>query len=128
MNRIVPAGAAVLLLSAAGLAWLYCHGPGSDDSHRTNRQSNLWKEGKAPYDPSVVLRFINVDFVNSLKGKSRAEMEKWFPDLRSPGEANEYQRYYSESVSGMDYLWIGDSAWGIEFDSGRVKELHLLKG
>lgn len=129
-KKVLLIGIVVAAFVPIGLAWFFYCGPGSDQSHRTNRQYLLWKSGKAAYDPAVALRFIGVDveFRVSLRGRSEEEVRKWFPDLRSPDDASEYQRCYDQDIKEMSFLWIGDSAWGIEFDRGRVKEFHLWKG
>ena len=127
---LVGVGVVVLIASCFGAvcfcSWVLSHA----DSHRTNRQYILWKKGEATYDPAVALRYIIVDpqFRHSLRGKTREEVRKWFPDLRPPEKGNDHQRSYNQDVEDMDFLWIGDSTWGIEFYRGRVKKLHLFKG
>lgn len=68
------------------------------------------------------------EFLASLTGKSKDEVCKWFPDLRTVDGANSDQAYYREQMLGRDFLWIGDSWHAIEFEGGRVKDVGLWKG
>lgn len=119
---IIPCVLAVvaLLLLAAG----------TTDSHHTDAKYIMWKLGWAQVEPETTLQYLNVDvrFRQYLRGKTKSEVKKWFPDLRPPSEANEYQQYYAQFLKEMDFLWIGESAWGIEFQEGKVKRFHLWKG
>jgi hypothetical protein len=101
----------------------------SEDDHNLNFKYRAWKLGLTKFDSDYV-RFLNVDvdFRKSLVGKQLSEIEKLFPDLRKPDKANDYQSNYSDEIDHADYRWIGDSAWVVEFKSGRVKELHIWKG
>ena len=101
-----------------------------NDCHQTNLEYIWWKKGMGHYNPDVVLRFITVDseFRISLRGKNKDEVKKLFPDLRSPDKANRNQEYYNQYIEGIDFLWIGDSNWGIEFVNSVVKDIRLLKG
>lgn len=101
-----------------------------EDGHQTNLRYIAWKMHLAPYDPSVTLRFLNVDsnFRRSLKGKTLSKVLKWFPDLRPPEKANNYQKYYNHLIDEFTFFWIGDSAWGIIFENGKLKDFILLKG
>ena len=103
---------------------------GGGDSHHTNLKHLLWKWRILSYDPAASLRYLEPDlaFRQSLHGKTRVEVNKWFPDLRSINNGNEYQKYYNQHLQNKDFLWIGDSHWGIEFEDGKVKKFRLLKG
>ena len=116
-------GIALLLLIAGGVLL------GTVDSHHTNFQYLSWKCGFSSYRPSVALRYLNVDvgFREALRGKSRSEIARWFPDLRPPSKADEYRRIFYEFVIRKDFLWIGDSEWGIEFEKGKATDFHHLK-
>ena len=100
------------------------------NSHRTNRHYLRWKKGKENFDPKVALQFIVVDrrFRLSLYGKTKAEIQKWFPNLRTPEQATEYQKYYNKYVEDIEFFWIGKSNWGLEFENGKLKQFRLLKG
>ncbi|MEX2607840.1 MAG: hypothetical protein WD708_10885 [Kiritimatiellia bacterium] len=130
MKRITLIGIPLVVLVTGGLAFQFLYVPAANESHHTNREYIRWKKGKTTYNPSVALRFLNADadFRLSLRGKTKPEVANWFPDLRSPTEANDYQQYYNQEINDVDFLWIGDSAWGIEFQNGVVKEFRLLKG
>ncbi len=103
---------------------------GTLDSHHTNVKYLLWKHGWTGYEPLVALKYLNVDvsFRLSLQGKSKVEINELFTDLRPMGNANEYQQLYGPDLNDADFLWIGDSAWGILFDDGKVKDIRLFKG
>lgn len=120
----------VFCLSAAWLIWNYGYGPDTENSHHTNRAYRQWKSGKGNYDPALVLRFLSADrkFKSSLRGKTKQEVQQWFPDLRPPDRANAHQRPYNQYIKDKEFFWIGDSAWGIEFVNGKVKEFLILKG
>ena len=120
-----------IILIAAGLLVLIAIGLGSADDHRTNAKYLGWKFGLCRYNPATALRYLNVDvrFRESLVGKTKAEVMRLFPDLRPTTKANDYQRAYTRDVEGIDFMWIGDSGWGIVFDDdGRLKEFRLMKG
>lgn len=105
---------------------------GIADKHHTNAKYLMWKHGWVRYDPTTALRYLNVDvrFRESLRGKTKYEVKKWFPCLRSMSEANDYQQYYNQYLKDVDFLWTGESAWGIEFKNNRLrlKEFRLMKG
>ena len=112
------------------LAVLFNVGPG-DDSHNTSLRYIAWKWGVGSYEYSQAPRFMNVDveFRESLKGKTLDEVRHWFPDMRKPGEnTNSYQDFYNKYTENKDFLWIGESNWGIEFVNGRVHDFDCLKG
>lgn len=101
----------------------------SEDSHHFNMKYRMWKLGWTDYDPKFV-RFLNVDvdLRHSLVGEDLESVERLFPDLRSKKKANEYQGYYAEGIEHRDYYWIGDTAWTVQFENGRLVEFHLWKG
>jgi hypothetical protein len=115
----------IAFLLAGIILFLY-----TDDSHRTNLRYLLWKAGWLRFSPEVSLRYFGVDveFRDSLVGQTREEIKVWFPDLRPIAQANSQQRYYEDDVRDTDFMWIGDSHWGIEFENGRVKRFRVLKG
>ena len=119
-----------LMVVATVLVATYPYTLGKLDDPKFNWEYNQWKRGKSDYDPSLALRYLNidVDFRLSLRGKSKNEIRVLFPDLRDPVRSNTYQEYYLDSIKGMDFLWIGDSAWGIEFEEVGLRQFHLLKG
>jgi hypothetical protein len=117
--------------AATGLVFvLFLASLGVADNHRTNLGYLSWKWGWTEFDQEVSLRFLNADlrFRQSLYGKTKAELQELFPDLRPRTESNQYQRYYLPQLAGLDFFWIGESAWGVEFRGGKLKEFHLLKG
>ena len=118
--------ATLVLVSIGCLVWV----AGSIDSHHTNLKYLLWKAGFNRSDPSIALHFMNVDsdFRQSLEGKTKEEVQEWFPNLVPPEKGNAQQKLHISFLKGMDFLWIGDSQWGIEFRDGRVKDFHLPKG
>ena len=116
----------VAAIAAGLLAVVSFH---SDDSHNLNFKYRAWKMGLRDFDPDY-MRFLTVDweFRQHLIGKPLSEVEKLFPNLHGPDKANDNQFYYSEYINHADYRWIGDSAWTIELEKGRVKEFHIWKG
>lgn len=100
------------------------------DSHRTNPRYLMWKHHLYWYEPQLALRFLNVDadFRMSLIGKSKAEVERWFPHLR-PVDPNDPAAWdYKEIVLQPGFLWIDQGNWGIIFENGKVKDIILVKG
>ncbi|MFT5128298.1 MAG: hypothetical protein ACI8W8_001908 [Rhodothermales bacterium] len=100
------------------------------DSHRTNLRYHMWKQGWTQNAPETAIRYLNVDakFRESLRGKTKTEVQEWFSDLRPLSAANSYQQYYNQHLDQATLLWIGESPWGIEFEDGRLKEFRLMKG
>lgn len=125
MKRRTLVFASASLVLIAFLCYL-----GSMDHHRTNLKYNLWKIGLVKYETGKPLKYINVDvdFREYLKGKSKEEIKKWFPELVEPMRGNGNQLYFTNEVMRMDFLWIGKSNWGIEFKDDKVAEFHLIKG
>jgi hypothetical protein len=100
------------------------------DSHHLNVRYNLWKWHLAAFDRALVGRFLKVDngFRASLVGKSRADLEGWFPAVRAPG-ASEYLQTPGDILPRYPgFLWIVDDLWAVDVVEGRVRELLLTKG
>lgn len=115
-----------LVIAVAAFAILF----GTADSHQTNARYIAWKMGWSDYDPKVALRYLNVDvkFRKGLHGRGLSQVSEYFPDLRTLDKSNDYQSYYRGSITYEEFYWIDDSAWGIEFQNGRLREFHLFKG
>jgi hypothetical protein len=80
-----------------------------------------------------MLPFLSVDgeFVMSLRGKTKAEIQRYFPVLIPPDRANtQYQQAYSKGMieHHLDYLWIGDSDYAVQFEDGRAVYVGPIKG
>src|SRR5262249_53010549 len=60
-----------------------------DDSHHTNLKYLMWKHHLWSYN-HLSLKYLNVDpaFRMSLVGKTRAEVERWFPILQPSEKAD----------------------------------------
>jgi hypothetical protein len=118
---IVIAGALVAALAVGVL---------TAPDHRTNWRYVGWKLGWLAYNPEICLEFLKVDsdFQVSLAGRPMEEVAAWFPELKLPSQSNAYQSEYVEHLQAGDFRWIGESPWAIEFESGRLKTFHLLKG
>ena len=104
---------------------------GTADSHHVNLRWILWKHHLWPYDPDIALRYLNVDgdFRASLQGKTKAEIQRWFPILLPKGEAiTGSQKYYSKEIQRPDFFWIGDSTWAVWFQDGKLKDIETIKG
>ncbi len=103
---------------------------GFDDSHRTNYRYLSWKWGLSDFDSSVSLRYLSVDvkFKKFLNGKSKKEIAKWFPNLRSPKNSDKYQQFYLNEMIDRDFFWIGNSNWVVEFEESKVVSIHTVKG
>ena len=104
---------------------------GTADSHHVNLRWLLWKHHLWPYDPDIALRYLNVDgdFRASLAGKTKAEIQQWFPVLLPKDEAIlPSQKYYSKEIQTPDFFWIGDSTWAVWFEDGKLKDIEPIKG
>ena len=127
MRSIVIASAlAVVLFAGLVLA-------DSVDSHHVNFRWILWKHHLWPYQPDLALRYLNVDlqFRNSLHGRSKAEVQRWFPILRPKKEpVTPSQKYYSGDgiVQGPDFFWIDDSTWAVWFADDKLIDIEIIKG
>jgi hypothetical protein len=101
------------------------------NSHHTNFRYVLWKHHLYTYPenkPPGSFFGVDLQFRNSLIGKTKDEIRSWFPDLIPPKDGDPYQIAYYSDVSRTDFLWIANSNWGFEFEDGRVKRIRLIKG
>ena len=105
-------------------------GPGGEDVHWRSKEYLEWKKGRGQINPSEILKFLHVDgqFRLSLNGKTKEEVMNWFPTLVNPQNGNSDQRKELNQVEGMDFMWIGETHWGIEFQSNRVVRIIPIKG
>jgi hypothetical protein len=120
----------LLLAAFAFIGGLYFWG--TIDAHQVNLRYILWKHHLWPHQ-RFMLPFLSVDgeFSLSLKGKTKAEIQRYFPVLIPPELAiTEYQRSYNlEMVKHRrDYLWIGDSGYAVQFEDGKVVYVGPVKG
>ncbi len=104
------------------------------DSHYANIPYNLWKVHLVSYEKALPYRYIYVDdlFRNHLKGKSREELETWFPDLRKSTAEEEYrnmweENYFPKHNPGCQVYW---SDWNnaFVFKGDRLVDMMLCKG
>jgi hypothetical protein len=121
---LIIAGLLAAVVLAAGVAL------GSDDSHHTNAKYLLWKHHLWPYSRDLALAYLNVDvdFRRSLNGKTRAELQKWFPVLTPIDPQDGYLPYCGEVVKTPGFVWIDGTRWGVVFEGDRVKDIVLFKG
>ncbi len=101
------------------------------DAHQANLRWILWKHHLWPYDANIALRYLNVDvgFRQSLEGKTRSDIQRFFPVLVSPDHPlTAEQKYYSKDMHDRDWWWIDDSNWAILFDGGKVEDIRPIKG
>jgi hypothetical protein len=91
--------AAVLLIIAVAL--------GTADSHHTNAKYILWKHHLWRYDRDLALKYFNVDadFRLSLNGKTRAELQRWFPVLTPIDPTDGYLPYCGGLVWTPGFVW-----------------------
>lgn len=103
---------------------------GTADNHHTNIRYLLWKYRLRGGDAKLGLRYFNVDmdFRLSLYGKTKSEVERWFPVLvpYSPSDLND--KYYGPLVHHVGFFWIDHSLWGILFEHDRVTEIRSFEG
>ena len=102
------------------------------DSHHYNVRYILWKHHAWPYQ-TFMLPFLNVDgeFKMSLEGKTKAEIQRYFPTLIPPDRAiTQYQKFYSKDMIEHhgDYLWISDSGYAVQFKDGKATYIGPIKG
>ena len=126
MNRL---GRFVTIISVAvvvGIASLVA----IDDNHKTNLKYLMWKHHLVRYEPKLALRYFNVDaeFRLSLIGKTRTEVEAWFPILRQIDKEDSYLPTCGEAVWKPGFVWIDSSRWGIVFENDRARDIILFKG
>ena len=101
-----------------------------DDNHKTNLKYLMWKHHLHRYEPDLALKYFNVDgeFRSSLLGKSKADVERWFPILQPVDPADPYLPYCGNAVKQPGFVWIDGPRWGIVFENGRVKNINQFKG
>ena len=103
---------------------------GFDDSHH-NLKYVMWKHHLWSYN-HLSLKYLNVDpaFRMSLIGKTRAEVERWFPRpiLQPSDKADGYLRYCDPVVYDPEFCWIDGTRWGITFKRGKVTDIRYFKG
>lgn len=107
------------------------------DSHYANIPYNLWKIHLVSYEDAKPLRHIYVDdlFRNYLKGKSREEMETWFPHLQpiTQAEIDEGSRkvtdeeYFQKQYPGCRVYW-GEWFNAFVFQDNRLVDMMVCKG
>lgn len=121
--------AGILVLLIAGGIFIVIS-LGGADSHHTNAKYILWKHHLWRYDPDLALRYFNVDvdFRLSLNGKSRSQLQRWFPVLKPIDPSDSYLPYCGDRVWTPGFVWIDDTRWGVVFENGRVKDIVLFKG
>jgi hypothetical protein len=121
------------MLVLAAVAFVGCiYFFGTIDAHQANLRYILWKHHAWPYQ-EFMLPYLSVDgeFTMSLIGKSRGEIQGYFPMLVPPDRTVlPSQQYYSRQMiaQGADYLWIGDSNFAVHFENGRVVYVGPIKG
>lgn len=130
MTRRFTVRALVLLVSVAFVGCVVCLCV--TDAYQVNLRYILWKHHVWPYE-RFMLPFLSVDgeFVMSLKGKTKIEIERYFPVLVPPDLAiTPYQKFYSRDMiqHQSDYLWIGDSGYAVQFEDGKVIYVGPIKG
>jgi hypothetical protein len=115
----------LMLFAAAATAFF-----GTADDHHTNIKYLLWKHHIWHDEKSLGMRYLNVDrdFVRSLHGKTKAEVEWWFPELNPAPENGMYDKYYPPIIHDPGFYWINHTLWGILFENGRVKEIRSFEG
>lgn len=102
------------------------------DSHRANIPYNLWKIHLASYEAAKPFRYIYVDplFRNHLLGKTRAEIDAWFPNLRKSTAEEEKQHYEAgllKDYPGSQIYWSGWSNAFI-FRDDHLVDIRVCKG
>lgn len=104
-----------------------CH----DKSDSKGPRYIMWKVGLWPFDPEVVYRSMVTDRNRDalVIGLTAKELEIKFGLLRNRQTATKYQRFYSDQYpKEQEIAWLGDSAWMVIFENGRVIVLCLEKG
>jgi hypothetical protein len=91
---------------------------GTDDNHKTNVKYLMWKHHLYPYSGELALRYFNVDvdFRMSLYGKSKKEVQRWFPVLQPINHSDSYLQYCGDEVKQPGFVWIDGTRWGILFE------------
>ncbi len=80
-----------------------------------------------------MLKYLTSDgeFVLSLEGKTKEEIQRYFPVLIPPDRSvDDYQKFYNQYFieHHTDVLWIGDSGFAVEFQDGRATFVGPIKG
>ena len=103
---------------------------GTADSHHTNAKYILWKHHLWPYNRDLALDYFNVDvdFRRSLNGKTRAQLQRWFPVLNPVDPNDGYLPYCGPLVWTPGFVWIDQTRWGVVFEGNQVKDIVLFKG
>jgi len=101
------------------------------DHHEYNLVYNLWKIGLFRNELKNNTKYLTVDakLINNLKGKTKTEILKWYPDLRVEQHPEIYlDRGNPFYINSSDFLWIADTQWVIEFENEKVIDITLIKG
>jgi len=117
----------ILTLGLIGAAFAAVVATGHD-SHHFNLRYLGWKAGLCDSEDSLRFFGVDISFRENLLGKTPREIERWFPHLVPPAEANDYQRTYRESIAEKEILWLGDSWWYAVIEDQRVARFGLAKG
>lgn len=128
MRRVLLIAIAVVCAGTLGWAAFVV---GTADDHRTNVKYILWKHHLWAYDPGLVgYLIVDNEFRESLKGKTRAEILRWFPVLQPVDKAEVFLPYTPEVESHPGFVWIDSkqSWWGLDFEGDRVRDVVLIKG
>ena len=113
----------------------------SMDSHHTNWRYLRWKYGAAPdeYRWSMHLLMVDLDFQNSLRGKTLSQLKRWFPDAGEPktgtyvSEWIEISRTNQQKVQNGDPNMYykatgGDMEYVLELRDGKLIDIYPMKG
>lgn len=119
---------ALLAMAFAGGLYFF----GTIDAYQANWRYILWKHHAWPLQP-FMLAYLSSDgeFVMSLRGRTKADMQRYFPVLIPPDRAiTQYQKDYSKYMleQHSDFLWIGDSDYAVVFERERVVYVGPIKG
>ena len=90
----------------------------------------LWKKGLHPRPDDIFLHALLTDQYGKneiIRGKTKEEIKDLFPDIHEQS-VNKYQKIYDKDLTGQDYVWIGESAYIIEFKDGKAERLSIMKG
>ena len=89
----------------------------------------LWKNGFYPYPSDIIPEAVLADreSIELIRGKSKAEVRKIFPDVYETA-INEHQKIYDKELAGRDYLWLGKHGVIIFFKNGVADQISIMKG
>lgn len=99
------------------------------DSHHVDLPYLLWKNDLySSY--RFKFKYLNIDkkFRQSLNGKSKEELLRYFPDAYPVNQSNAHQKPYMTSFKTADALWLGETNWGAEILNNNVQKIVLMKG